>query len=165
MKNLMNKTLISTLMVSSIGLVANAAYTSDSRIQKDIDSIYDKYPEIDRHVDVDVKQGYVTLKGEVENDHVRKRAEDLIEDLSGVKDVNNRIAIQFDRLLEDKVQASIFFSPKLDSDTIDVSVDDGVVTFEGHVPSNHAKELATEKAYKAGASDVKNHLDIVSTNH
>ncbi len=161
MKKVIKRVMVSSIALSMTGLISCPAYANDSQVKRSIDKIYDQYTDVDRHVDVHVNDGYVTLKGEVENSEVRKRAEELVEDVAGVQGVNNRITVEYDSELKDKVQARLFISPKLDSEMIKVTVDDGKVTLDGHVDDLEAKKLATEKAYKAGARDVNNRLAIV----
>ncbi len=44
-------------------------------------------------LETDVKQGVVTLKGMVENEKVRARAERLVRKIKGVKSVNNLLKV------------------------------------------------------------------------
>lgn len=158
----MKRAMMSAIILSSlIGSNASAAYVSDLEIRRNVDDIYNHYPQIDRSVDIDVHQGYITLEGNVDDKSLRRQAEDLVENLPGVKGINNRIEIGYDARLKQKVETSIILSTKLDSDLIDVDVDDGVVTLEGHVNNEEARRLATSKAFKAGARDVDNRLSLL----
>lgn len=163
MNKLIRHTVASAVILSSLGLNVDAKdkYMSDADIKATVDDIYNHYPEIDRHVNVKVNQGYVTIDGEVDKYATRDKAEDLVEKIAGVKDVNNKITIAEDTELKNRIQAALFMSTKLDSKRIDVYVEDGTVTLEGYAKNAEAKRLATEKAFKAGASDVKNNLNIM----
>jgi hypothetical protein len=49
------------------------------------------------NVEIAVQGGIVTLTGTVSSRHEKRRAEDLIEHLSGVKDVNNSLRVDDSR--------------------------------------------------------------------
>lgn len=68
---------------------------SDERIREDVCDRLTEDPMIDAtHVDVTVKAGEVVLTGTVATRHEKRRAEDLIEDIFGVKDVANQLRVQ-----------------------------------------------------------------------
>jgi osmotically-inducible protein OsmY len=46
------------------------------------------------NLDVDVKSGVVTIKGSVEYDNQKARAEKIVKKVSGVKSVNNQITVR-----------------------------------------------------------------------
>jgi osmotically-inducible protein OsmY len=67
---------------------------SDQRIQEDICDRLTSDPHIDAsEIQVDVKGGEVTLEGTVSERGMKRRAEDCIEDVSGVSQVHNRLRI------------------------------------------------------------------------
>ena len=67
---------------------------SDSRINDDVcDRLCDS-PEVDAtEIEVAVVNGEVTLDGRVSDRDEKRRAEDLIEHVSGVKDVHNNLRV------------------------------------------------------------------------
>lgn len=68
---------------------------SDERIKEDVNDRLTDDPHIDASdIEVDVKNGEVTLTGTVENRFAKRHAEDLAERISGVRDVENRIKIR-----------------------------------------------------------------------
>lgn len=71
------------------------SYTrSDDRIRDDVCEALTRDPHVDAsEIEVDVKQGVVHLKGSVEDRFAKKHAEDIIENLLGVKDVYNELSI------------------------------------------------------------------------
>ena len=162
MNKILKTTITTALLLSSIGLAANAVYISDSEIKQSVDNLYNHYPEIDNSVGVEVHQGRIILDGKVCCKRIQAQAKDLVEDLPGVKGVNNLITIENDSQLKRKVKSTIYFSRKLDSDLIRISVNSGIVTLEGRVKDLQAKEIATDKAFKAGARDVRNKLDVIA---
>ena len=62
-------------------------------------------------------------------------------------------------ILED-VRDELFWSPFVDSDEVEVSVDNGVVTLSGTVDSWSERQTAAENAYEGGAAYVDNDLRV-----
>jgi len=67
---------------------------SDDRIKEDINDRLSDDPFVDASdVDVTVTNGEVTLTGNVDHRSTKRRAEDLAESVSGVKNVENRLRV------------------------------------------------------------------------
>lgn len=67
---------------------------SDERIQDDVsDALYRCYEVDATDIEVSVKDGVVTLKGQVDSRLSKRAAEMTIENLPGVKDVRNELII------------------------------------------------------------------------
>ncbi len=65
---------------------------SDERIREDANDALTRDPEIDASdIQVSVSNGEITLKGEVEDRRAKRRAEDCVEQLPGVRDVHNEL--------------------------------------------------------------------------
>lgn len=65
---------------------------SDDRIREDVNERLTEHPHVDAsEIDVQVKNGEVTLTGSVEDRRTKRMVEDLIEGISGVKDVHNQL--------------------------------------------------------------------------
>lgn len=68
---------------------------SDERITEDINDRLSDDPFIDAtDIEVSVSKGEVTLSGHVDHRSSKRRAEDLAESISGVRNVENRIRVQ-----------------------------------------------------------------------
>lgn len=68
---------------------------SDQRISDDVCDRLTEHGRIDaRDIEVDVKDGIVTLKGSVPDRNMKRMAEEVTEDISGVKEVQNQIKVQ-----------------------------------------------------------------------
>lgn len=67
---------------------------SDERIQEDVcDALY-RHPRIDAsEIEVEVKNGVVTLRGTVEDRQTKRLAEDAAEECTGVSNVSNQIFV------------------------------------------------------------------------
>jgi hypothetical protein len=62
----------------------------DERIWEDVCEALLNHPEIDAsEIEVEVKDGIVIFKGKVESRLIKRMAEDLVEDIAGVTDVQN----------------------------------------------------------------------------
>lgn len=67
---------------------------NDDRIHEDVCERLSDHPEIDAsEIEVRVSNGEVTLSGSVTERNMKRRAEDVIESVQGVKDVNNQIRV------------------------------------------------------------------------
>jgi osmotically-inducible protein OsmY len=67
---------------------------SDQRIHEEVcECLTDDHFIDASNIEIDVQGGIVTLTGTVNSRHEKRRAEDLIETLSGVKDVNNSLRV------------------------------------------------------------------------
>lgn len=68
---------------------------SDERIREDISEQLMRHHYIDAsEVEVEVQNGEVTLKGTVNERRMKHEIEDLVDDVSGVRDVTNNIRVQ-----------------------------------------------------------------------
>jgi len=68
---------------------------SDDRIREDIHERLTQHGQVDASdIDVDVRDGDVTLRGMVDNRAMRRMAEDVVESVSGVQDVTNQIRVR-----------------------------------------------------------------------
>jgi hypothetical protein len=67
---------------------------SDARIQEDVcECLTDDHFIDASNIEVNVQHGIVTLTGSVQSRTEKRRAEDLIDQLSGVRDVNNSLVV------------------------------------------------------------------------
>ena len=72
---------------------------SDERIKEQIHEALTDHSHIDAtHITVDVKSGEVTLTGTVDDRNSKRLAEDIVERVSGVKDVQNQLRVQTQNL-------------------------------------------------------------------
>lgn len=68
---------------------------SDERIREELSDRMTADPEIDAsEISISVSQGEVTLEGSVSNRSMKRAAEDLAEEISGVREVNNRLRLE-----------------------------------------------------------------------
>jgi hypothetical protein len=65
---------------------------SDDRIKEDVNERLTEHPQIDAtEIDIQVRNGEVTVSGSVEDRRIKRMVEDLVEGVSGVKEVHNQL--------------------------------------------------------------------------
>lgn len=156
------------LVITSVPL--RAASDDDKRIVSSAKQsyVYRTYLKED-HIKIEAKDGVVTLTGEVANRSHKSMAADTVEDLPGVKEVVNQLAVKpvnehSDEWIELKVKTALLYRRSVSGSKTTVAVKDGVVTLTGVATSQAQKELTTEYAKDIeGVKDVKNELKVVET--
>lgn len=122
-------------------------------------------------IDTDVKDGKVTLTGKVGSEVDKALAGELIENLDGVRSVDNKLIVAADERKRGKkdhdkdvsgltdakvatvVKTRLLFESEVSGTSIDVDVENGVVMLKGEVDSDAEKDLAEAIAKKT--KDVK----------
>lgn len=111
-----------------------------------------------------VKDGWLTLEGDVEWEYQRRRAEAAVRRVSGVKGVSNLVTIKpkvepFE--VKAKIQEALKRTAELDAQRITVEVGGSEVTLRGTVKSWAEKEAAERAAWRApGVKSVRNLINI-----
>lgn len=115
-------------------------------------------------VQVTVRNGWVTLEGDVDWHYQRAAAEDAVFLLAGVRGVDNEIVIatqQTGENVKEKIEAALRRNAEIDAKNIDVQAIDGKVTLSGTVRSWVEREDAVHAAWSApGVSSVIDHIRI-----
>jgi osmotically-inducible protein OsmY len=118
-------------------------------------------------VTAEVRDGVVTLRGQVRWSFQRKAAERAVRDVRGVRDVDNQIAIKprdkpKAEEIERRIAERIERMADLEARRIRVTTTDGAVHLHGTVHSLHEKRLAEEAALAtAGVTKIENKLVVV----
>jgi hyperosmotically inducible periplasmic protein len=136
-----------------------------------------------RNINVDTRDGIVTLTGEVESEGERRQALAIARNTDGVKSVTDQLQIQSadaDRAADDtrttrrdtsvgiddvwittKVQAKFFLEDDIKGREIDVDSRDGIVFLTGTVESDAERRVAETIALETdGVSRVENQLKV-----
>jgi len=126
-------------------------------------------------INTDVTDGVVTLTGKVDTDVDKALAEELIESLDGVEDVENMLTVMSneksdtaeimqtlrDSKVETVVKTRLLFESEVTGTDIEVEVKDGVVMLNGKVDSDAERDLAVTIAKNTNdVKDVVNNLTI-----
>ena len=118
----------------------------------------------EKTIDITVREGFITLKGEVEWWFQKDAAERAVQTLMGVKGVSNLITIK-PKLTASGIEKSITSaferSALLDSGNIEVEVSGGEVTLSGEVRNQAERQQAERIAWRApGVSMVDNQITV-----
>ncbi len=133
---------------------------SDKELLSDIAQALNVDPATDSYdVDVDVQDSVAILSGSVESYHERTLAEDIAENVKGVKEVDNRIKISYNKdRPDDKIQSEIEMllesDVRINARLVDVTVKDAKVKLTGSVSSTCEKNMASSLAWVPGVQSV-----------
>jgi len=122
-----------------------------------------------RQVDVDTKDGLVTLRGTVDSSDAKTAAEEIANRIDGVKGVQNELQVvtppemkavkQDDKAVKRQVQERLSSDATLKAARIRVRTDAGMVTLQGEVPSVTDSARASQLAREVpGVRAVRNEL-------
>ena len=118
----------------------------------------------DEDIKVKIEDAWVYLSGEVKWSYQKNTAKRIVEELTGVKGVINRITLKqtvkpFE--IKNRITKAFERSAELEAKTIEVKVDGHTVTLNGTVHSITEKEEALRAAFFApGVTKVVNNLEI-----
>ncbi|MDT8452554.1 MAG: BON domain-containing protein [Gammaproteobacteria bacterium] len=143
-------------------------------------------------IEVHVRNKIVYLEGVVDTYFEKGIAENVAFRSSGVSDVRNSLTVAFpdvttydpyiydwsvydtpwyiggfmtgknDSELKSAIENQLFWSPFIDSDDVNISVEGGIATLTGKVDSLREYETAEENAFEGGAIGVLNRIDIIN---
>jgi osmotically-inducible protein OsmY len=116
-------------------------------------------------VRAEIRNGFVTLTGEVEWSYQRSEAERAIRNIRSITGVTNLIKVK-PRVkaeeIEERIKDAIERAADLDARQIWVSTSNGTVELHGHVHSLWEKKVAEEAAASApGVQKVENKLAVI----
>lgn len=147
-------------------LIPDGHKRTDKEIEEVVRNIIKWNSSIDESkIKVEVKDGWVTLDGEVEWEYQRSKARILAEDSMGVTGVTNLIKIgspgPHPSGVEDKIRNALNRNQYLDSSKIEIQVHNGKVILTGEVRSLAEKGAAETAAWCAkGITQVVNRLTV-----
>jgi hyperosmotically inducible protein len=142
------------------GAVATTgAVLDDGRITSTIQSKFFLDDRVKgRRIDVDTRDGIVTLRGQVASEEERAQALSLARATDGVQRVEDALSVNpsagaaapdatigqqlDDAAVTTKIQAKFFLDRDIKQGGMDVTTKDGVVLLDGTVPSQEAKDRA-----------------------
>jgi osmotically-inducible protein OsmY len=174
-KCIMKKTIYRAVLVAMIALFTInsplAASEMDDRIESTAKEsyVFKTYLNED-DIDIESKDGVVTLTGTVAEETRKSLAQETVASIPGVKRVNNELELtdeapaQYsDAWLITKVKTSLLFHRSVSGIKTEVLAEDGIVTLRGEANSQAQKDLAAEYAKDIeGVRDVKNEMKVVT---
>lgn len=140
---------------------------TDEEIETLVARALERDPYVNRtDVIVNAVNGVVYLASDVDSTWERDRAEVAAARVDGVVDVVNNIDVRTawksDWEIAEDVESHLFWNPGVTESDISVAVEDGVVTLDGTVDNWYEVHTATAEAYQAGATTVRNRLEVDS---
>lgn len=165
---------ILVLMVVAVALLAFSmplcASKTDDRIESTAKASY-VFKTFLKGDDIEVqsRDGAVTLTGFVADNNNKSLAQETVAGLPGVRSVDNRLMVKAtpdsaespDFWLMTKVKGTLLFHRNVSGFKTEVHVQDGIVTLQGEAPSRAQKYLAEEYARDVeGVRAVNNEMTV-----
>jgi osmotically-inducible protein OsmY len=137
----------------------------DPEIARDaVAAIQMELPYSAQHIKAIVKNGWVTLEGEVEWNYQRERAEKAVQRLRGVTGVSNLISLKprvTPTEIKRKIEEAFRRNAEIDADNITVEASGGKVILRGTVRSWAERTAADRAAWAApGVTQVENRVVV-----
>jgi osmotically-inducible protein OsmY len=133
-----------------------------------LDALQARVDVPDEKIKLTVKDGWITLQGDVDWYYQKNAAEFAVKYLSGVKGVTDNIKVkpqvaQVSTIeVKDKIEDALKRSAELDARRIRVEALDGKVTLSGNVHTWFEKNEAANAAWAApGVTQVNNQIAVV----
>ena len=164
------------LMLATVALLVLSVPVSASEMDDRIESsaresyVFKTFLKGD-DINIQSKDGAVTLTGVVSGESRRGLAKETVAGLPGVSSVDNRLEVKgafptpnSDAWLREKVKATLLFRRNVSAYTTEVDVKGGIVTLRGDAASQAQKELTAEYAKDVeGVKEVKNEMTVSKT--
>jgi osmotically-inducible protein OsmY len=137
----------------------------DPEIARDaVASIQAQLPYSSDRVRVVVRDGWITLEGQVEWNYQKERAKEAVRRIRGVKGVTNSIQIETRATpseIKRKIEEAFRRSAEVNANRITVETDGGVVPLRGTVRSWAERQEAQRAAWAVpGVTKVENYIVI-----
>ncbi len=145
---------------------------SDLELRTHLEDLFENEQSLkDDKIKTEVRDGVVTLEGDVDSTEERQAAESRAWHIGDVKDVRNNLKVKGhpegeqprDELAK-RVEFELYSSRAFDLQAMQVHSNQGVVVLDGHVRSNAEKLLAQKLAQEVdGVKSIRNNLSVTST--
>ena len=159
---------VASLFVINISLFASV---TDDRIELSTKQsyVFKTYLKGD-DINIQSKDGVVTLTGTVSGESHKSLASETVASLPGVISVDNKLAVKgdvpgvyTDAWLVAKVKSTLWFHRSVNTTETEVLAKDGIVTLRGEAANATQKDLPTEYAKDVeGVKNVKNEMTVLT---
>lgn len=155
------------LLITASPFALFASSETDRKIEDAAEASYNYKTVLDGHVKVKASDGVVTLTGTVQDKDDKALAADTVENLPGVKAVNNEIMVKSqyseksDAWIAFKIRSRLLVKANVSASATTVDVQNGVVTLTGKADNVAQKELTEVYAKEIdGVKSVKNSIVV-----
>jgi len=152
--------------LTALAGVADSKEINDLDISLAVDTQLDNDSGVPAQmIDVQTRDGVVTLSGSVPHLLARERADDVAATVKGVRAIINQIDVlpvaRTDDLIRREVETALLEDPAADLFEITAAVRDGVVTLDGTVDSWQEKQLCLKVAGSVrGVKEVRSEIAV-----
>jgi osmotically-inducible protein OsmY len=146
---------------------------SNEELQKDVQAAIKWEPLLNAaEIGVTVKDGVVTLTGEVDNYTKKSEAEDAAKNVAGVKAVVEKIEVKYnnswgttsDGEIANEILNAYKWNWRVPNDKVKIKVENGWVTLDGELEHNYQLEGAKDAVKNLlGVKGVSNNIKISPT--
>jgi osmotically-inducible protein OsmY len=147
-----------------VKIPGSAKRTDEDIAQACVNALKTNYSVPDENVKILVRDGWVTLEGQVEWQYQREAAMTAVRYLTGVRGVYNKITLKTQvtpKDVKDRIVAAFHRHADIDARRIDVEAHEGKVVLHGNVQSWAEKEEAQHAAWAApGVTAVENQITV-----
>ncbi|MFW6219151.1 MAG: BON domain-containing protein [Bacteroidota bacterium] len=163
--------------------VAPTHVASDETLVDNVSTAMEWDPFIEKYeITVEAEGGDIILRGTVDSEYEKERAEKVAARVNGVIEVHNELNINdyeivpffhygpmpmdyddfpaSDAQVKSAIVSQLWWSPHVDENKINVEVDNGRAILTGKVDNWRERYLAEKNAYQGGAIEVVNKLSI-----